>query len=277
MFTDYLNKYSIRYHLNQGITVSNVTDQEAGIELAKGILYEIVDKNSVLYLSGGRMQQLYELFAKEETILPGAVGLIDERYGEPMWSNSNEKMINDTKFLRYLKFHDVPFYPILRHCEEERRSNLKQLQETKEIAVLPSVARNDDCREEAAAAYDEKVRSLHATFQKHIGIIGIGPDGHTSSIIPNRSDFHNPWFDRDHQHLFVSDFNDPNSQYKERVGMTFLGLSMLDQLLILAFGDSKQPMFEHMFAEGKEKEIPARFFKRPEIAAKTLLITDQQV
>jgi 6-phosphogluconolactonase/glucosamine-6-phosphate isomerase/deaminase len=250
MFTDYLNKYSIRYHLNQGITVSNVKDQEEGVELAKGIMYEIVDKNSVLYLSGGRMQRLYELFAKEETILPGAVGLIDERYGEPMWENSNEKMINDTKFLKYLAFNNVPFYPIIQKGKK---------------------------REEAAYAYDEKVRSLHATFQKHIGIIGIGPDGHTSSIIPNRSDFHNPWFDADHQHLLVSELNDPNSHYKERVGMTFLGLSMLDQLLILAFGDSKQPMFELMFAEGKEKEIPARFFKRSEIAVKTLLITDQIV
>src|SRR6266567_3889639 len=66
MFTDYLNKYAIRSHQNQGITVCNVKDHEAGVELAKGILYEIVDKNSVLYLSGGSMQRLYELFAKEE-------------------------------------------------------------------------------------------------------------------------------------------------------------------------------------------------------------------
>ena len=54
MFTDYLNKYAIRYHLNQGITVCNVKDLEAGVALAKGILYDIVDKNSVLYLSGGQ-------------------------------------------------------------------------------------------------------------------------------------------------------------------------------------------------------------------------------
>jgi 6-phosphogluconolactonase/glucosamine-6-phosphate isomerase/deaminase len=250
MFTDYLTKYSVRSHANQGITVCNVKDFEEGVELAKGLLYEIVDKNSVLYLSGGRMQRLYELLAKEETILPGAVGLIDERYGKPMHDTSNEKMINETKILKYFASHNVPFYPIIQKGKN---------------------------REEAAATYDEKVRSLHATFKNHIGIIGIGPDGHTSSIIPNRSDFHNSWFDTDYQHMLVSEFHDPNSHYKERVGMTFLGLSMLDQLLILAFGDSKQSMFELMFTDGKEEEIPARFFKRPGIAAKTLLITDQQV
>ncbi|HSX09605.1 MAG TPA: 6-phosphogluconolactonase [Candidatus Saccharimonadales bacterium] len=250
MFQDYLNKYGVHYHSNQGVTVCNVSDLEAGTQLAKKFLYEIVDKNSVLYLSGGRMQRLYELFAKEETILPGAVGLIDERYGEPMHENSNEKMIAETKFIKYLTFLDIPFYPILQHGKS---------------------------REESAVVYDEKVRSLQSTFRKHIGIIGIGPDGHTSSIIPNRSDFHNPWFDADHQHLFVSDFNDPNSHYKERVGMTFLGLSMLDCLIILAFGESKQAMFEAMFSDGKEEDIPARFFKRADIASKTLLITDQEV
>lgn len=255
---EYLKTHSIRYHSNQSITVCNVTDLESGTELAKDILYEIVDKNSVLYLSGGSMQRLYELLAKEETILPGAVGLIDERFGEPMHAISNEKMITETKFIKYLTFRDIPFYPIL------------QVGKT---------------REEVSAAYDEKVRSLQATFRMHIGIVGIGPDGHISSIIPNRpgstdgkvKGFHNPWFDADHQHLFVADVNDPDSHYKERVGMTFLGLSMLDTLIILAFGDSKQPMFELMFSEGSEEDIPARFFKRPEIAKKTLLITDQQV
>jgi len=131
------------------------------VELAKGILYDIVDKNSVLYLSGGSMQRLYELFAKEETVLPGAVGLIDERFGEPMHTSSNEKMINDTKFLKYLAFHNVPFYSIL----------------TPHPDPLPKGEGMDEeeKRKAYAKAYDEKVRSLHATFQKHIGLIGIGP------------------------------------------------------------------------------------------------------
>lgn len=249
-FKDFLKNQAIRSHLNQGITICNVTDQNTGIELAKELLNAIIDKKSALYLSGGSMQRLYEVLAKEEQLIPGAVGLIDERFCEPMHENSNEKMIKETKFLKYLTFRDIPFYPILQVGKS---------------------------REEVAAAYDEKVRSLHAIFQRHIGLIGIGPDGHISSIIPNRKDFHNPWFDEDRQLLLVSEFNDSNSHYKERVGMTFLGLSMLDQLIVLAFGDSKQAMFDLLFADGKEEEIPARFFKRPEIAAKTLLITDQQV
>ncbi len=250
MVFEYLNKHAIHYHGNQGITVCNVADLAAGVELVKAILYDIVDRKSVLYLSGGSVQALYEQLAHEERLLPGAVGLIDERFGEPMHLNSNEKMIDQTRILKYLTFKDVPFYPVLQKGKS---------------------------REEASAAYDEKIRSLHTTFQKHVGLIGIGPDGHISSVIPNRPDFHDPWFDPDRQHLLVSEFNDPNSHYKERVGMTFVGLSMLDVLIVPAFGDSKQPMFEAMFSEGSEEDIPARFFKRPEIAQKTLLITDQNI
>ncbi len=258
---DYLNKYSIHNHLNQGITVCNVADLTAGAELIKKILYDIVDRKTALYLSGGHFQTLYEQLAKEEKLLPGAVGLIDERFGEPMHLTSNEKMISETRLLKYLTYRDIPFYSVLNPHP------------------LPNGDESDEekKRKAYAAAYDEKVRSLQTIYPKHIGLIGIGPDGHISSIIPNRPDFHDPWFDQDRQHLLVSEFNDPNSHYKERVGMTFLGLSMLDSLIISVFGDSKQPMFEMMFADGSEETIPARFFKRPEIAKKTLLITDQEV
>lgn len=52
MVKEYLDKHAIRYHSNQGITVCTVTDQTVGIDLAKELLYAIVDKNTVLYLSG---------------------------------------------------------------------------------------------------------------------------------------------------------------------------------------------------------------------------------
>lgn len=247
---EYLTKYSIHFHENQGITVCNVTDLSNGVMIIKEFLYEIVDRKTVLYLSGGHFQSLYEQLAKEEKLLPGAVGLIDERFGEPMHATSNEKMISESRLLKYLAFINVPFYPVLQSGKN---------------------------REESAILYDEKVRSLQTTFQKHIGLIGIGPDGHISSIVPNRPDFHDPWFDPDRKNLVISEFNDPNSHYKERVGMTFLGLTMLDLNIISVFGDSKQPMFELMFADGPEEDLPARFFKRPEIAQKTILVTDQQV
>lgn len=248
-FKDILSQNNILFHNNQGITVAKVTDAHAGFELTKRILYEFVDKKTVLYLSGGSLKSLYELLAKEGQIIPGAVGIVDERYGEKFHNNSNEKMIRETQFLRYLQARDIAFYPILQNKS----------------------------REATAEAYDATFRELTARFAQSVGLLGIGPDGHTSSIIPNRPDFYNPWFDGERKHLMVSEFDDPNSHYKERVGMTFLALSMLDVLIVPAFGSAKQNMFELIFRDGPEQEIPARFFKRPEIAIKTLFITDQNV
>ncbi len=176
--------------------------------------------------------------------------MVDERFGKKFHGNSNEKMLRESGLLRYLEILDIPFYPILQ---------------------------NEQSRAKTAEIYDEKIRHLNATFHESVAILGIGVDGHTSSVAPNRSGFTNPMFDPAQSHLFVSEFNDPKSFYGARVGMTFLGLSMLDLLVVLVFGDDKKDALEAMFSDGSEEELPARFFKRQEIATKTLFITDQNV
>jgi 6-phosphogluconolactonase len=248
--TKILKEKNILFHQNTGITIVTVANLHEGFNLTKEVLYSIVDPKTALYLSGGSTPKvLYEKLAEEETVNPGAVGLVDERYGKPFHDNSNEKMIRETGLLRYLQMRDIPFYPILQNKS----------------------------REDTAAGYDEKLRTLNATFQKSVALLGIGKDGHTSSLAPNRDDFTNQMFGAEKQHLLVSEFNDQKSDYKERVGMTFLGLAMQDVLILLVFGEDKKKALEAMFTEGKEEEIPARFFTRPEIAKKTLFITDQRL
>ena len=162
-----VRKHTNLQHANQGITVAQVQDSEQGVTLSKKILYDVVSSRTTLYLSGGRTPKaLYEQLAQEEHIKPGAVGMVDERFGKKFHGNSNEKMIRETGLLRYLEILDIPFYPILQ---------------------------NEIDREETASLYDEKVRHLNATFHESVAILGIGADGHTSSLAPNRPSTSSGW------------------------------------------------------------------------------------
>jgi len=243
-----LTQHNILHHENEGIQICQVHGPHEGITLTKALLYELVDQKTALYLSGGKTpKSLYEKLAVEEQLLPGAVGIVDERFGKKFHPTSNEKMLQETGLLRYLQMRSIPFYPILQQ---------------------------DKNREETAEAYDQQLRELNTIFPKSIAVMGIGTDGHTAGIAPNRSDFINPFFSSEQKHLLVSEFNDKKSFYQERVGMTFLGLSMMDLLVVLVFGEDKKDALTAMFTEGSEDALPSRFYKRPAIAQKTLLITD---
>jgi len=242
-------QHNIHSHDNSGITLVTVTDAEQGIFLAQQIIEAVCDTTSLLLLSGGSTpKSLYTKLAHDERLLIGAVGLIDERYGKKWHEASNEKMIRETGFLRYLQMRDIVFYPILQE---------------------------GFTREETAEEYDEKLRSLFAVYPKIVATFGIGADGHTAGIAGNRRGFVNPIFDRSEKDFFVSEFDDVKGSFKERVTMTFLGIAMFDINIVLVFGSEKKKALELMFDPGREEDIPARIFKRPEIAKKTVLITDQ--
>lgn len=225
-------------------------NQEKGIEKAKEILYEKVSKKTVLFLSGGSTpKSLYQLLAKENIIHPASVGMVDERYGAKFHKDSNELMIRETGLLAYLDTRGIPFFPILK---------------------------GNTSREKAAQEYDQITRDLFFKFHKSIAIMGVGADGHISSIIPNREDFTNPLFSDERRHLFVDEFNDPNSSYGERIGMTFTGLHLIDTFIVLIFGKEKEEALQKMFTQGSLEEIPARFFQQ-EASEKTIIITDLKV
>ena len=249
---DIIRAHNIFSHQNSGVTVLKVTDKEAGSVLAQEIITAVTDRHTMLFLSGGTTpDRLYELLSGDDAFLPGAVGLIDERYGARLHDNSNEFMIQQTGLLRYLTLRDIPFYPILSDLD---------LMETADAS---------------AEAYDEKIRSLGAVFHKSIGILGVGKDGHTAGIAGNRRNFTNQIFSD--KSALVSCFDDSTGPFKKRITMTFTGLEMLDFIVVLAFGPDKLQALEETFSPGSREVIPARFYTNPGVAAKTLFITDQKV
>lgn len=249
--TKLIQQEHILSHQSRGITIAVVPDAGAGEHFARNILQEIVDRKTIVYLSGGKTpQSLYEQLTQEEQLIPGAVGLVDERYGEKFHERSNERMMYETGFIRYLSFRDVPFYPILgKHTS----------------------------REEAARQYDEQVRTNTARFPKSMALLGIGADGHTAGIPAMTTNVTLDSPNAMEKYDLVTSYHDMTGPYGERVTMTYTALALMDLLLVLVFGDEKKNALDRMLEPGNEAEIPARFYIRPEIAEKTLIITDQMI
>lgn len=243
-------KLSISFIPAQGVHLVQVQSEKEAIEKTKKLLCALVNERTNLFLSGGKTPQpLYEELTKDSELRAAGVGLIDERYGKAGHIHSNEKMIKDTGFLKYLHILDIPFYPILQEGLT---------------------------RTQTAQKYDEKLRELFFQIPTSIGILGIGSDGHTAGIAPHRRDFKNPLYTKEQENLLVSEFND-NGVFGERITMTFKALSLLDVLVVLVLGSSKQKALKQLFTKGSLEEVPARFYVQDHIAKKTILITDQKI
>ncbi|MDO8639691.1 MAG: 6-phosphogluconolactonase [bacterium] len=216
--------------------IITVDDPAKGLEAVKELLYKKVNDQTLLLLSGGKTpKSLYEILAKEGTLIPKAVGMVDERS-----DGSNLEMIKRTGLLDHFKNLGVNFYPILSD----------------------------------AAIYDKCMHSLFSSCKKKVAIMGIGEDGHTAGLPPGISNFK---FQISNNEDLVTNIDDFPGEFKKRISLTFKALSQMDLLIVLVLGSAKQNALRLMFEKGTLSEIPARFFIKPEIAKKTILITDQKI
>ena len=237
----------IVYKDKNGIFVVTSPTAASANKVVKKILENYSDSKTALFLSGGSTpKKLYEEIASEKTLKVGSALQVDERFGQKLHRHSNELMIKNTCLLKYFEDQNIRFYPIL----------------------------NDESLENTSLQYDEALRFLLKYFPKTVGILGIGDDAHTAGIpaIPNV-------VKRilEDQSSLVTFYNEEDGKYGARITMTYLALSQLDLILILVLGQEKREALKLMFGDGKVEEVPARFYLKPEIAAKTILVTDQIV
>ena len=173
--------------------------------------------------------------------------MVDERYVTNLELGTNEFMIKSTHLLSFLQKLNIKFYPIL----------------------------DDQNLLKTASDYDETVRFLFNYFGKSVAILGIGADGHVAGLPAGR--IQNSELRIKNATDLVKSFDNFPGDFKERISLTFLGLSKFDQIIIMVFGKEKQKALRLMFKSGSISEIPARFLTQKEIAGKVTLITDQSV
>jgi 6-phosphogluconolactonase/glucosamine-6-phosphate isomerase/deaminase len=237
-----LNKYKNK----DNIFVLETQSVQKANETVEEILEKYSDFKTALFLSGGSTpRKLYELMAENKKIKAGAVAQVDERFGKRGHKHSNELMIEETGLTKYFEDMNIRFYPML-----EAENEL----------------------DETAKDYDEALRFLLKYMPKSVGVLGVGVDGHTAGI-PAISEISKKMLED--QSGLVDFYN--AEKYGARITLNYHGLSMMDIIIVLALGAEKRKALSNMFKEGSIDECPARFYLKPEIAEKTILITDQVV
>lgn len=198
-----------------------VKSQKQANLIAESLISVLADKDCALFLSGGKTPiNLYKSLVLNKSFLPGAVGLIDERYD----GKSNEKMIKDTGLIKSLDKKRIKFYPILK----------KDLSQSK-----------------TAFFYNQTVRSLLSNFKKSLGLLGLGSDGHIAGIISGFHVFN--------QENLISCANNSNAEFSKRITFTFSGLSELTNLIVLVLGKDKHEALNLIFKADNFNKVPGSF------------------
>ncbi|HLL60700.1 MAG TPA: 6-phosphogluconolactonase [Candidatus Nitrosocosmicus sp.] len=195
-------------------------------------------RNSILFLvSGGSALPLLDEI-KSDFLGPHiTISVLDERYSEDLSINNFAQLIQTNFYQSALE----------KECEF--------------IDTRPK----DETLEELAERFDASLKLWKKN--NHQGVViatqGIGPDGHTSGIMPFPEDpkaFHTLFEQED---IWVVGYDaGGKNQYPLRVTTTIPFLrNQIDEAIIYAGGGNKRAALENVFLNGQLSETPARVIK----------------
>lgn len=203
--------------------------------LAELIIAQLSDGRSVLWLvSGGSAVDVAVAASAQlrgQDLSKLTVSLIDERFGPVGHADSNWTQLLAAGF-------DLPG---------------ATLQPVLEGAGMT----------ETAEGYDHFLASKFAACDYHVGLLGIGPDGHTSGILPHSPAVTAPGL--------VCAYD--GGQY-QRITTTPLALSKLSEAVVYALGEPKWPVLDRLEADLPVADQPAQALKA---ITKLTIFTDRLV
>lgn len=145
-------------------------------------------------------------------------------------------------------------------------SNFTQLEEAGlrdyKVTAVPVLQPGKNL-EQTADLYDETLQNLFANHYV-VGLLGIGPDGHTSGILP-----HSPAAE-ELSELVTSYRSDPY----ERITTTFTAIRRLDEVFVFAYGEAKAATLKLLATTDRPlADQPAQIFK----ALPTAIVFNDQI
>lgn len=217
-----------------------VNNRDEGQVKAHAILKDLVDEKTLLALSGGTTPHYSKMIVEPGDIMPGAICVVDERYGEPFHKDSTEFLLREQGVKEYADKFCIESHKILKD---------KSLKDT-------------------AAVYAKEIEELFARFPKRVGVMGVGSNLHTAGIFPNSEASKSA-------ELVVGE--EVNDKFRQRVTLTFRALSQFSAFVILMFGEDKKAAIGKILdkKEHDMRKYPAIFYRMAKIHS--FLITDQKV
>lgn len=219
------------------IDIVKVKDRDGGNLKACDILKEIVDAQTLLALSGGGSPDYKKILIETGNIIPGAICVVDDRFGEPFHRDSTELLLREAGIKRFADDN----------CIESRKILTgKDLIET-------------------GRDYAKVIADLFSRFPKRIGLMGVGANLHTAGIFPFSLAAKSP-------ELAVGETVD--DEFSKRVTITLRALGEFTNVIILMFGSAKQNALKILLDEDQNnmQKYPAIFYRKA--AVKSFLITD---
>src|SRR3989344_7120598 len=95
------------------IDLVKVVDRQAGNLKAYDIIKSLVDSQTLLALSGGTSPDYRKMIVEPGGLVPGAVCVVDERYGLPLHVASNEILIRNFGVWDLASKHEFAVYNFL--------------------------------------------------------------------------------------------------------------------------------------------------------------------
>ena len=185
------------------INIIRVKDQNEGQEKAHDLLKKLVNKDTLLALSGGTSVDYQAILVDTSDVIPGAICVVDERYGGEFHKDSNELLLKNQGVKDFADEFCIESHKILKG---------KNFLETAKI-------------------YGKEIEDLFTRFKKRIGVMGVGTNLHTAGIFPKSVAAHSP------DYVVAEEIS---GKFPKRISLTMKALGEFTSFIIMMFGNEKK-------------------------------------